>query len=97
MSVSYTHLDVYKRQLLVIANLSRETQPWQPGKMLGNWQLVMHNYEEASPQPCAMTDVYKRQTLRCVLYASASDEQTAWCAVRDLPVRRQIAFQYHYQ
>ena len=40
--------------LLVIANLSRETQPWQPGKMLGNWQLVMHNYEEASPQPCAM-------------------------------------------
>ncbi|MDU7285925.1 MAG: alpha-amylase family glycosyl hydrolase [Escherichia coli] len=41
--------------LLVIANLSRETQPWQPGKMLGNWQLVMHNYEEASPQPCAMT------------------------------------------
>ena len=41
--------------LLVIANLSRETQPWQPGKMLGNWQLVMHNYEEASPQPCTMT------------------------------------------
>ncbi|EGN9770057.1 PTS trehalose transporter subunit IIBC [Escherichia coli] len=41
--------------LLVIANLSREIQPWQPGKMRGNWQLVMHNYEEASPQPCAMT------------------------------------------
>lgn len=41
--------------LLVIANLSRETQPRQPWKMLGNWQLVMHNYEEASPQPCTMT------------------------------------------
>ena len=41
--------------LLVIANLSREIQPWQPGQMRGNWQLVMHNYEEASPQPCAMT------------------------------------------
>ncbi|MDL8166918.1 PTS trehalose transporter subunit IIBC [Escherichia coli] len=40
--------------LLVIANLSREIQPWQPGQMRGNWQLVMHNYEEASPQPCAM-------------------------------------------
>ena len=40
--------------LLVIANLSREIQPWQAGQMRGNWQLVMHNYEEASPQPCAM-------------------------------------------
>ncbi|STL46251.1 trehalose-6-phosphate hydrolase [Escherichia coli] len=41
--------------LLVIANLSREIHPWQPEQMRGNWQLVMHNYEEASPQPCAMT------------------------------------------
>lgn len=40
--------------LLVIANLSREIQPRQAGQMRGNWQLVMHNYEEASPQPCAM-------------------------------------------
>ncbi len=43
-----------RANLLVIANLSREIQPRQP-KMLGNWQLVMHNYEEASPQPCTMT------------------------------------------
>ncbi|MFP1590633.1 hypothetical protein ACLB1M_02435 [Escherichia coli] len=39
--------------MLVIANLSRDIL-LQPGQMRGNWQLVMHNYEEASPQPCTM-------------------------------------------
>ncbi len=41
--------------LLVIANLSRDIQPWQPGQIRGDWQLLMHNYEEASSQPGAMT------------------------------------------
>ncbi|HEB1249255.1 TPA: alpha,alpha-phosphotrehalase [Escherichia albertii] len=43
------------QSLLVIANLSRDVQSWQPTQIRGNWQLLMHNYEEASPQPCAMT------------------------------------------
>ncbi|MEK0000030.1 alpha,alpha-phosphotrehalase [Escherichia albertii] len=43
------------QSLLVIANLSRDVQSWQPTQIRGDWQLLMHNYEEASPQPCAMT------------------------------------------
>ncbi|WP_105198249.1 alpha,alpha-phosphotrehalase [Escherichia albertii] len=42
------------QSLLVIANLSRDVQSWQPTQIRGDWQLLMHNYEEASPQPCAM-------------------------------------------
>ncbi|XPE66888.1 hypothetical protein ACNKHR_09035 [Shigella flexneri] len=37
--------------LLVIANLSREIPTLAARAMRGNWQLVMHNYEEASPDP----------------------------------------------
>ena len=43
------------QSLLGIANLSRDVQSWQPTQIRGDWQLLMHNYEEASPQPCAMT------------------------------------------
>lgn len=43
------------QSLLVIANLSRDVQSWQPTQIRGDWQLLMHNYKEASPQPCAMT------------------------------------------
>ncbi|WDC33949.1 alpha,alpha-phosphotrehalase [Escherichia albertii] len=43
------------QSLLVIANLSRDVQSWQPTQIRGDWQLLMHNYEEASPQLCAMT------------------------------------------
>ncbi|MEB6379659.1 alpha,alpha-phosphotrehalase [Leclercia adecarboxylata] len=50
----------YRRQwqgqtLVVIANLSRECQPWQPQEMDGHWQVAMSNYAEVSPQPGAMT------------------------------------------
>lgn len=40
---------------MVVANLSRACQPWQPQAVDGNWQVVMSNYAEVSPQPGAMT------------------------------------------
>lgn len=50
----------YRRQwqgqtLMVVANLSRDCQPWQPDAVEGSWQVVMSNYAEVSPQPGAMT------------------------------------------
>jgi len=50
----------YRRQwqgqtLMVVASLSRECQPWQPQMVEGDWQVVMSNYAEVSPQPGAMT------------------------------------------
>jgi len=50
----------YRRQwqgqtLMTIASLSRECQPWQPQAVEGDWQVVMSNYPEVSPQPGAMT------------------------------------------
>ncbi|MGQ9450285.1 alpha,alpha-phosphotrehalase [Leclercia sp. TB492] len=50
----------YRRQwqgqtLMAIASLSRECQPWQPQAVEGDWQVVMSNYPEVSPQPGAMT------------------------------------------
>ena len=55
---------------VVIANLSREIQPWQPGQMRGNWQLVMHNYEEASITRATpwVSRLWKR--LRCIRAAT---------------------------
>lgn len=54
------HLWCYRRQwqgqtLLVVANLSGECQRWQPEQSPGAWRLLVHNYEETSPQPTAMT------------------------------------------
>ncbi|HBQ67325.1 MAG TPA: alpha,alpha-phosphotrehalase, partial [Leclercia adecarboxylata] len=50
----------YRRQwqgqtLMVVASLSRECQPWHPQAVEGDWQVVMSNYSEVSPQPGAMT------------------------------------------
>ncbi|QDK19032.1 alpha,alpha-phosphotrehalase [Leclercia adecarboxylata] len=50
----------YRRQwqgqtLMAIASLSRECQPWQPQAVEGDWEVVMSNYPEVSPQPGAMT------------------------------------------
>lgn len=50
----------YRRQwqsqtLLVIANLSRQCQRWQPAEKTGSWQRVLSNYAEASDAPCDMT------------------------------------------
>lgn len=50
----------YRRQwqgqtLMVVANLSRECQSWQPQAVDGDWQVVMSNYAEVSPQPGTMT------------------------------------------
>ena len=54
------HLWCYRREwqgqtLLVIANLSGECQAWFPESYRGNWQVLMHNYDEVSPLPTAMT------------------------------------------
>lgn len=50
----------YRRQwqgqtLVVVASLSRECQSWQPQAVEGDWQVLMSNYAEVSPQPGAMT------------------------------------------
>jgi len=50
----------YRRQwqgqtLMVVASLSRECQPWHPQAVEGDWQVVMSNYSEVSPQPGTMT------------------------------------------
>ena len=49
----------YRRQwqghtLLVVANLSRECQTWQPDAAEGVWQAVMSNYAETASRPAAM-------------------------------------------
>lgn len=41
--------------LLVVANLSRECQTWQPDAAEGEWQAVMSNYAETASRPAAMT------------------------------------------
>ncbi len=43
------------QQLLVAANLSRESQPWQPGQVDGEWDVAMSNYPGLDTQPGAMT------------------------------------------
>lgn len=50
----------YRRQwqgqtLMVIANLSRECQEWQPDAMSGDWRVVISNYVEVAAKPTAMT------------------------------------------
>jgi trehalose-6-phosphate hydrolase len=41
--------------LLVVANLSRDGQPWQPENLDGKWERMMSNYPDAAAQPVAMT------------------------------------------
>ncbi|MCS2165022.1 alpha,alpha-phosphotrehalase [Scandinavium manionii] len=43
------------QQLLVVANLSRESQPWQPENVGGEWDVAMSNYPDVDAQPGAMT------------------------------------------
>lgn len=50
----------YRRQwqgqtLLVVANLLRTCQVWQPAAMPGRWELLLGNYVEASPAPGEMS------------------------------------------
>ncbi|VFS65196.1 trehalose-6-phosphate hydrolase [Raoultella terrigena] len=40
---------------MVVANLSREFQNWQPDEMKGDWRVLMSNYAEAANRPAAMT------------------------------------------
>lgn len=53
---SHPNLWCYRRQwkgqtLLVVANLSRVCQMWQPRPMPGPWRLMLSNYLEASAEP----------------------------------------------
>ena len=41
--------------LLVVANLSVESQPWQPEGTDGEWRVLLGNYEEPPATPQAMT------------------------------------------
>ncbi|EIU1719465.1 alpha,alpha-phosphotrehalase [Salmonella enterica] len=46
----------YRRQwqgqtLLVVANLSKTCQEWHPPHTKGQWQALLHNYEEVASQP----------------------------------------------
>ncbi|MCS2152056.1 alpha,alpha-phosphotrehalase [Scandinavium goeteborgense] len=43
------------QQLWVVANLSRESQPWQPEAFEGEWDVAMSNYPNVDAQPGAMT------------------------------------------
>ncbi|MDK9603630.1 alpha,alpha-phosphotrehalase [Lelliottia wanjuensis] len=50
----------YRRQwqgqtLMVVANLSRECQEWQPDAVSGDWRVVISNYAEVAAKPTAMT------------------------------------------
>lgn len=50
----------YRRQwqghtLLVVANLSRECQEWQPEDVTGDWRVAIGNYAEVAEKPSAMT------------------------------------------
>lgn len=56
----HPHLWCYRRQhngqtLVVVANLSRECQQWQPDVQPGHWQVLMSNYAEVSAAPGNMT------------------------------------------
>ena len=57
---AHGHLWCYRRQwqgqtLLVIANLSDECQPWRPGALPGDWQVLLSNYAETASRPVDMT------------------------------------------
>jgi len=43
------------QQLWVVANLSTDSQPWQPENVSGEWDVVMSNYPDVDAQPGAMT------------------------------------------
>lgn len=43
------------QQLWVVANLSSDSQPWQPENVSGEWDVVMSNYPNVDAQPGAMT------------------------------------------
>jgi len=43
------------QQLWVVANLSSDSQPWQPENVSGEWDVVMSNYPDVDAQPGAMT------------------------------------------
>ena len=43
------------QRLLVVANLSNACQDWLPEHHEGNWQTLMHNYDEVATRPAAMT------------------------------------------
>jgi trehalose-6-phosphate hydrolase len=43
------------QQLWVVANLSRESQPWQPEAVEGEWDVAMSNYPNVDAQPGGMT------------------------------------------
>ncbi|MEJ5072921.1 alpha,alpha-phosphotrehalase [Enterobacter ludwigii] len=43
------------QQLWVVANLSADSQPWQPENVSGEWDVVMSNYPDVDAQPGAMT------------------------------------------
>ncbi|MEM0653199.1 alpha,alpha-phosphotrehalase [Klebsiella huaxiensis] len=50
----------YRRQwqgqtLVVVANLSREFQHWQPEAIIGDWRVLISNYAEAASRPSDMT------------------------------------------
>ncbi|SUX87599.1 trehalose-6-phosphate hydrolase [Citrobacter koseri] len=54
------HVWCYRREwqgqrLLVVANLSNACQAWLPEHHEGNWQALMHNYDEVATRPAAMT------------------------------------------
>lgn len=39
----------------MVANLSNACQDWLPEHHEGNWQALMHNYDEVATRPAAMT------------------------------------------
>jgi trehalose-6-phosphate hydrolase len=43
------------QQLWVVANLSGDSQPWQPENVSGEWDVAMSNYPDVDAQPGAMT------------------------------------------
>jgi len=55
----HPHLWCYRREwqgqtLLVVANLSRDSQQWMPDALSGDWQVLMSNYPDASPAPAEL-------------------------------------------
>ncbi|WP_436877089.1 alpha,alpha-phosphotrehalase [Siccibacter turicensis] len=56
----HPHLWCYRREwqgqaLMVVANLSHDSQWWVPGECDGDWQLLMSNYPDAAPCPAERT------------------------------------------
>jgi trehalose-6-phosphate hydrolase len=43
------------QQLWVVANLSSDSQPWQPENVGGEWDVAISNYPDVDAQPGAMT------------------------------------------